>query len=59
VECALFFGLADRARLLQQVGLDVGAGDEARLVEVDAYEFALEVIIIMIIIIMMSPCVLK
>ena len=41
MEGSLVLGLADGARLLQQVRLDVGAGDVARGVKVDADEFAL------------------
>jgi hypothetical protein len=42
MECALVLRLTDRPRLLEQIRLDVGAGDVAGSVEVDANELALE-----------------
>ena len=42
MERALILGLADGARLLQQVRFNVGAGNVARSIEVNTNKFALQ-----------------
>lgn len=42
VESSLILGLADGSRLLQEIGLNIGAGDVARGIKVDSDEFTLE-----------------
>ena len=44
MECPLVLGLADRARFLQQVRLDVGSSNVAGRIKVDADEFALFIV---------------
>jgi len=42
MECSFVLRLTNGTRLLQQIGFDVGPRDEARSIEVDPDEFALQ-----------------